>query len=538
VVALSPDGSQVVYAANNSLWLRPVEQLQAIQVAGTEAEARGPFFSADGQSIGFWATGQLKKVSVSGGAPVILAEVPANPRGASWGADDMVLYGQPEGIMRVPGASGTPELLIPVEQGEVIHGPQMLPGDEWVLFTLRASGVSWDEAEIVAQSTVTGERTVLVSGGRDGRYVRTGHLVYGLNGVLFAVPFDVGSRRVTGGPVPLVEGVRSATGGGTAAAVQFSVSTNGSLAYVPGSAAGVQRTLVWVDREGREEPINVPPRAYTYARLAPDGSRIALDSRDEENDIWIWDLMRETLQRLTFDPGLNRGPSWTPDSQRIAFTAQRDGTENIYWQAADGSGTAELISESELPRAPKSFTADSTRMLFTQPLAPPYDIGVITVDSERQVEMLLETQFSEANGELSPDGEWLTYQSNESGQDEIYLRPFPDVDSSRRQVSTGGGSRPLWSRDGSELFYYVGPGTIMAVPIQLGAELILGRPEVIIQGSYATPLNTGRHYDVSLDGQRFLLLRDAGDTSADAAAPQVILVQNWFEELKERVPAP
>ena len=536
VVALSPDGSQVVYAANRSLWLRPVEQLQAIQVSGTETEARGPFFSADGQSIGFWAAGQLKKVSVSGGAPVVLADVPVNPSGASWGADDMVLYGQPEGIMQVPGASGTPELLIPVAEGEFNYGPQMLPGGEWVLFTLRTAG-SWDEGEIVAQSVTTNERRVLVSGGRDGRYVASGHLVYGLNGVIFAVPFDVSSLQVTGGPVPLVEGVRQAPAN-TQGASQFSVSTNGSLAYVPGSGAGVQRTLVWVDREGREEPINVPPRAYTYARLAPDGTRVALDSRDEENDIWIWDLSRETLQRLTFDPGLNRLPLWTPDSQRVAFTAQRDGTENIYWQAADGSGSAEPLSEGETLRGPKSFTPDTTRLVFTQPLAPPYDIGVITIDGDRQVEMLLETSFSETNGELSPDGEWLAYESTESGQSEIYLRPFPDVQTSRQQVSTGGGSRPLWSRDGRELFYYVEPGTIMAVPIGSGTELALGRPEVIIQGSYATPLNTGRHYDVSPDGQRFLLLRDAGDTSEDVASPQIILVQNWFEELKDRVPVP
>ena len=201
LVAVSPAGSHVVYTANNSLWLRPVDQLQAVRVPGSE-DASGPFFSADGQSIGFWADGQLKKVSVSGGAPVTLADVPSNPSGASWGADDMILYGQPDGIMQVPGASGTPQLLIPVEEGEVIHGPQMLPGGDWVLLTVRAAGqtTSWNEAQIVAQSVTTNERTVLIRGGRDGRYVPTGHLVYGLNNVLFAVPFDAGSRQVTGGP--------------------------------------------------------------------------------------------------------------------------------------------------------------------------------------------------------------------------------------------------------------------------------------------------------------------------------------------------
>ena len=264
LVAVSPDGSQVVYAANNSLWLRPVDQLQAVQVPGTE-EGRGAFFSADGQSIGFWAPTQLKKVSVSGGAPVTLADVPANPTGASWGADDMILYGQPDGIWQVPGASGTPELLIPVDEGERIHGPQMLPGGEWVLFTVATTGTSRDEAQIVVQSVTTRERTVLIAG-RDGRYLPTGHLVYSLNSVLFAVPFDVGSRQVTGGPVPLVEGVREAASTGAA---QFSVSTTGSLVYIPGSGGGTTVvTLTWVSRDGIEERIPAPPpRVWASPRV-------------------------------------------------------------------------------------------------------------------------------------------------------------------------------------------------------------------------------------------------------------------------------
>ena len=270
LVAVSPDGSQVVYAANNSLWLRPVDQLQAVQVPGTEEEARGPFFSADGQSIGFWADNQLKKVSVSGGAPVTLADVRANPRGASWGADDMIVYGQPDGIWQVPGASGTPERLIQVDEGERIHGPQMLPGGEWVLFTMRPAGQSWDEAQIVVQSVTTRERTVLIAG-RDGRYLPTGHLVYSLNSVLFAVPFDVGSRQVTGGPVPLVEGVREAASTGAA---QFSVSTTGSLVYIPGSGRGTTVvTLTWVSRDGIEERIPAPPPACMGVPACPRMAR-------------------------------------------------------------------------------------------------------------------------------------------------------------------------------------------------------------------------------------------------------------------------
>ena len=345
MVAISPDGSQVVYQANQSLWLRSVDQLQAIQVPGTEEEARGPFFSADGQSIGFWADTQLKKVSVSGGAPVTLADL-TNPRGASWGADDMILYGQPDGIWQVPGASGTPELLIPVDEGERIHGPQMLPGGEWVLFTVATTGTSWDEAQIVAQSVTTGERTVLIAG-RDGRYLPTGHLVYGLNNVLFAVPFDVGSREVTGGPVPLVEGVRA--GASTVAAtMQFSVSDNGSLVYVPDSAGGGNVvSLAWVGRDGAEERIPAPPRAYDHPRVSPDGTRVAVDINAGDNvDIWIWNLADERVTQLTFDEATDQFPLWTPDSARVVFQSSRDGG-GLFWKAADGTGQVEQLKEGE-----------------------------------------------------------------------------------------------------------------------------------------------------------------------------------------------
>ena len=270
MVAISPDGSHIAYSANGSLWLRPVDQLEAVQVPGIGDRARGPFFTADGQSLGFWVAGQLKKVAVSGGAPVSLADLPTRPRGPSWGVDDMILYGQPEGIMRVPGAGGTPELLISFGEGERIYGPQLLPGGEWVLFTMSTGSDSTDEAQIVTQSVTTGERTVLINGGRDGRYLSTGHLVYLLNNVLFAVPFDVGARQVTGGPVPLVEGVSSSVASGGDRPAHFSVSANGSLVYVSGTAGGDGLvSLVWVDRNGDEERLPAPRRAYEYPRVSP-----------------------------------------------------------------------------------------------------------------------------------------------------------------------------------------------------------------------------------------------------------------------------
>ena len=306
-VAVSPDGSLVVYqhdeAGLGSLWLRPLDQLQAVRVPGAEEGAVGPFFSADGQSIGFWAPppiNQLRKVAVTGGAAVTLADMDRPPAGASWGADDMILYAQRDGIRQVPGAGGTPELLIPGNEGEGIYGPQMLAGEEWVLFTVRSGDQSLDEVQIVAQSLTTNERTVLIDGGLDGRYVPTGHLVYGVNNVLVAVPFDVDTREVTGGPVPLVEGVRETGVGET---LQFGVSTTGSLVYIPGSARGDETlSLIWVDRNGDEERLPAPLRAYGRPRVSPDGTRVAVDiAAGDSRDIWIWHLAEERLTQITFD---------------------------------------------------------------------------------------------------------------------------------------------------------------------------------------------------------------------------------------------
>ena len=442
-VTISPDGSQVVYIADGSLWLRPVDQLQAVQVRGTEEGAVGPFFSADGQSVGFWAippNNQLKRVAVTGGAPVTVADMAVPPLGASWGADELIVYGQPDGIMQVPGAGGTPELLIPADEGETMHGPQMLPGGEWVLFTVRSTNQSWNEAQIVVQSVTTGARTVLIDGGRDGSYVPTGHLVYGLNNVLFAAPFDVDSREITGGSVPLVEGVSAVVEGG--GAVQFSVSTNGSLVYLPGSAGGGDETLLtWLDRDGGEETIPAPPRTYGRPRVSPDGTRVAVDITDgDSRDIWIWDLGREALTQFTFDEGQDNYALWTPDSTRLLFTSSREGG-GLFWKAADGTGPVERLKDG-LAR-PYAWTADS-RLLFQQDR----DIGVLSVEGEPGVEMLLDA----AEPALSPDGRWLAYISNETGTPLIYVTPFPNVDDGLWNVSLDVGVNPVWSPDGRELF--------------------------------------------------------------------------------------
>jgi len=544
VMALSPDGRRFVYNAPGGLYLRSMGELDARVIPGTEEQLTSPFFSPDGQSVAYFA-GQMKRIAISGGAAVVIADGLSNLFGASWGADGTILYGQPQGIFRVSATGGKPELVIPAKEGETLYGPELLPDGDSVLFSATTTG-TWDDAEVVAQSLSTGQRTVLVQGGNDAHYVE-GRLVYALGDGLFGIAFDPKRLAVSGGAVPLVQGVMRAVNNNTAAA-NYGVSNEGTLVYVAGNAPRERHMLVWVDRDGREEPINAPARNYQYAQLSPDGTRIALDSRDEENDIWIWDLERKTLQRLTFDPGFNRMPVWSPDGRRVAFTRQLDNTEEIYWQAADGSGSPEpLTKDSPAGAFASALSPDGTTLLY-QPVNGRFDLLSVSVKVPPSAgkPLLASSSASESNGTISPDGQWLAYQSDESGQYEVYVRPYPDVNSGRWQISTAGGTRPHWSRDGRELFYFVmnqmvGPvanqrtGTVAAVPIEPGSTFKAGDPKKLFPGPYLAP-NYGRGvYDVSADGKRFLMIKDA-EAGAQARQPQIIVVQNWVQELKRLVP--
>ena len=533
-VALSPDGSRLAYTGNDALYLRAMDQTEPTAVRGTEG-AQSPFFSPDGEWVGFWANSALQKVSIRGGAPETVCEV-GNLMGARWGADGSIVYAQVgAGILRVPDDGGTPETLVPLsEAGIVGYGPQVLPGGRAVLFTVGAFG-NWDEAQIVVQSLDSEEKKVLIEGGRDARYLATGHLVYVLDGTLLAVPFDVDELAVTGSAVAILEGVR--TGGTASAAAQFTVSDTGSLAYWPGTEES--RTLVWVDREGREESIAAEPRGYAYPRISPDGSRVALDLRERETDIWIWDFARETLTRLTFDSGSDMYPVWTPDGGRLAFTSNRDdpGEARLYWKSADGTGSVERLTESGTSQFPTSATPDGARLLFDFSSAEDssaegsrlrQQLGILSFDGAP--EPLLATEFSDRNAEISPNGQWVAYESNAFGRYEIYVRPFPDVEAGKWLISKGGGTRPLWSRDGRELFYLTPNATLMAVDVETEPVFAHGNPKELFGGYYSG--YAGRTYDISPDGKRFLMIKR--DTSG--AGTELILVQNWTEELKRLVP--
>ncbi len=540
VVALSPDGKRLVYVTVQGLYLRPMDSLQASPIPGTE-EALSAFFSPDGQWVGFFTDGELKKVSISGGAPLTLCDA-AGVRGASWGTDNTIVFGQTgAGLSQVSAAGGTPRQLTTLDSktGETdqIH-PQILPGGKAVLFTSRDGG-NLDNWQIVVQSPETGERQVLVQG-TYARYVVTGHLVYaqaGTPGTLLAVPFDVERLEVTGIPVPIVEGVQQSAASGLA---QFSFSDLGTFVYVPGGTGTGLSRLVWVDRQGTAEPLAAPPHLYRGPSLSPDGGRVAVTITEPKADIWVYEIARQTLTRLTFEGSENQQPQWTPDGKRVTWRSIREGVPgNLFWKLADGTGAAERLTTSEFRQNPGSWSPDGQFLAFHQRPSTgssptERDIWILPLEGERKPQSILQTQFNELGPVFSPDGRWLAYISDESGRNEIYIRPFPKVEEGKWQISTAGGVEPRWARNGRELFYRNEIGDQMIV-VEITGEPTFraGTPRVLFEGIYQRSAGGAAFYDVRPDAQRFLMVQ-AGEQGAGAGQINVIL--NWFEELKRLVP--
>jgi eukaryotic-like serine/threonine-protein kinase len=540
-IAVSPDGSRIAYVnveqGSVALYVRRLDQLAAVQIQGLSGAAF-PFFSADGESIGFFEGGFLKRVSASGGPAITITAINGTPYGGSWGSNGVIVFTTSDstGLMRVPATGGEPTELTKPGKGEDHALPEILPGGRAVLFTIRPQGSPISNGQIAALDLQSGAQKILVSGGGQARYAISGHLVYGFAGTLRAVGFDLGTLTVRGNPVPVVDRVVTKASG----PANFAISSNGLLVYESGDALSTERTLVWVNREGREEPLPAPKRSYTYPRISPDGRRIALDIRDQENDIWMWDVARQTLTRLTFDQGLNRGIAWTPDGRRLAFSAERDGAESVFWQAADGTGAPEVLTKPQptRPQIPFSFSPDGARLIYGEPGNPPFDLYLLNLAPEPKATPLLPGPRNEHNAEISPDGRWLAYESDESGSAEVYVRPFPNVGDGRWQVSIDGGRRPAWARDGRELFYLKVDGTMIAVPIESGGGregLAAGIPRTLFKGPYFM-VNAGRTYDVAADGRRFLMIKSAAPAGS-SSAPQLVVVLNWGEELKRLVPA-
>ena len=423
-----------------------------------------------------------------------------------------------------------------MDEGGLAHGPQGLPGSEWVFFSVAVAPALWEDAQVIMHSLATGEQTVLFEGGRDARYVATGHVVYGQQGTLFAVPVDLSERSVRGGPVPLLAGVRvsSSLNG---AAMQFSVSDEGTLAYVSGSAVPFNRgVLEWVDRAGRATSARTTESFLRYPALAPDNRSAALDVQDADGgrDIWIEDFERATFDRLTFE-GDNRVPVWIPDGGRVTFTSRRAESDDfdLYWKASDGSGDTELLLTKEYGQYPTSWSPDGQFLAFyeTHPVTQ-RDIWVLPKEGDPEPFIL--TEFDESGATFSPDGQWLAYRSNESGEHEVYVQRFPGP-GGQRLVSSNGGVSPRWSADGRVLFYRAPDGSVMAVPVETEPTFIAGTPQALFTSQHSANAPIA-NYSVASDGERFLMI--AGAVPTDIEVQKITVVLNWFQELTQRVPVP
>ena len=541
--AIARDGRHVVFnGASRSgvtqLYVRPVDQLDAVPIRGIDAVLGGVlgslFLSPDGEWVGYNDTGSstLKKIRISGGSPVTVCKVSAGGggfNGATWGQSGLIVFATTAvpGLMKVPDTGGVPEPLTVTAAADRHVQPRFLPGGHALLFVILRSGAP---ARIAVLSLATGQITELLDG-TFPLYASSGHLLFLREGVMWAVAFDPDRPAVIGTAAPVLEGL--ATTGGPAPRAQLDVSEDGTLVYSAYEAAA-ERTLVWVDRQGREEPIpNVPPRAYAFTRLSPDGRRIALDVRDQDNDILTWDLDRSVLTRITLDRALDRNPVWTLDGTRIAFWSSRTEPGGIFWQAADGTGTPERLLENRAQQIPMAFARDG-RLILRQDGSEKTgsDLMVLAPDAPRRLEPLFQTEAVETNAEPSWDGRWLAYQVGNT----IWVSSFPDVTKGRWQVSPG--TQPLWSRDGRELFFLGADGRLMRVAVQTSPTFTTSAPVPVLERAYVwSGIGlSARTYDVSPDGRRFLMIK-AVETPISANAPELVAVVNWFEELRKKVPA-
>ena len=558
IVALSPDGTQLAYMGNNRLFVRSLSEFDAHAIPGTEGDGpvSSPTFSPDGRTIAFHSqsSNSIRRVAVSGGAPVTICRAIA-PFGMAWDSSGIVAGQGAGGIIRCSPNGGAPEQLAAVDEGELAHGPQMLLDGAALLFTIAKAAdgpTRWDKARIVVQTMKSGERKTVVNGGTDARFLPTGHLVYGLGGIVFAVGFDPARQEVIGGAVPVVEGVsRPAAATGV---VQFATSATGTMLYVPGpvGAGASARALALADRAGTVTRLPIPHGPYVHVRASRDGRRLAIGSDDGKDAIVsIQDLSgTSSLRRLTFG-GQNRFPIWSPDGQRIAFQSDREGDLGIFMQRADGNGPAERLTTAEKGEAhiPESWSPDGTRVSFSFVKDPTFSLWMVAI-ADRKATPYGGVESREPIGSaFSPDGRWIAYGSTPTGATAgglspsrgVYIQPVPAT-GARYQIPKQQGLdfHPVWGAKGDTLFYVpsAASGLLAAVSVTTKPGVVFGSPASLPARVTASRLsNEARAHDILPDG-RFVGFVGSMDTDASDAASsgQMHVVLNWFEELKRRVP--
>ena len=537
MLAVAPDGSSVVFPMDDGLFIRTMDQFEVRLIPGTEG-GRLPFFSSDSQWLGFTVVGnRLFKIPVAGGIAIDLGQN-GSPYGASWSEDGTILFVASGGIWRISADGGEAERLVEAAEGRQIDGPRLLPGSEWVLYSEGAAD-DWDAADVVVQALVSGERKVVVRGARDAYYVRTGHLLYVRGTVLYAALFDLDAVSVSGEGLPILDGLARTPI--VSASANYGVSDSGLLVYARRGQAERTSTLVWVDREGREEALPAPPGGYDFPRLSPDGLRLVLTARDGvQRDIAVWDLARNLLVPVTRTEVSEIWPTWTPDGLRIAYHIPGVGSLE---KMSDGSGQAEIITPNS--QWEHAFTASGEQLLVTSVGNRLWTEGVggigVASANDAASRWLIVPPPGEVrrNPSLSPGDRWLAYDSDETGTSEIFVRAFPDVEVGLQRVSTAGGMQPLWSRDGRELFYLEpgAPPRLMVVSVTPGDTLDLGQPQSLMAWPYEWDRPWGqRLYDVDPTGRRFLAMKAEAVSADESQRSQLYIVRNWFEELTRLVP--
>ena len=509
-MALSPDGRLLAYTAQveneTELYLRPLDQMNARPVPGTK-NGCSPFFAPDGTWIGYFdiRNAKLKKLAVSGGDPVVLGEA-RSAMGASWGPDGSIIYAPDifSGLWRIVPGAGKPEQLTELGKGESSHRwPEILPDGKAVIFSVCAPGAE-GKMRLAALSLRNRQKKMLLEGASEARYSVTGHLLFLRGADLMAVSFDPGRLEVRGKPFLLKQGIEADQ---TSGAGHFAFSRTGVLAFSHASEDADLRTLAWADRQGGFEKLTVTRGAFSYPRISPDGRRLAvvIHSLEGKSDIWTVEIATGSFSRLTVE-GNNSYPVWTPDNLRVTFASDRSGPWNLYWAPVDGSRQEELIQKSDLPQIPSSWSHDGRSLVYTEysPATGP-DIWSLSFGEGRSAEPFLKSVHAEWGGVFSRDGTWLAYTSDDSGPDQVYVRPFPGP-GEKVQISTAEGRGPVWGPGDGELLFRSWKG-LMGVAFSSQSEFNAGPPRILVPGDFeAGDIPAFANYDVSPDGQRFVLV--------------------------------
>lgn len=538
-ILFSPDGSHLVstvlVSGKSQLFDHPLSSATSRPIDGTQGAA-DPFFSPDGKWIGFFVGGLLKKVPLSGGDPETLCKA-ENARGGAWASDGSIVFtpGTDTSLYRVPANGGSVEAISTVDATakERSHRwPSALPGGKAFLFSVAyQTGNPLDDASVAVLDRNSGKHKIIIKGGVFAQYVAPGYIVYARRSALVAVPFDVVRLEVTGPPVTVQENVRMSKANGRG---QFSISDNGDLVYIEGQSDDPREAaqpLIWVDRRGAEQVLSEERQRYSKPRLSPDGHTLFVEVADPEASIWLYNLERGTLSRVTHG-GVSYGPIPSPDGQKVAYEATRDGVAGVLVAQVDGGGEQRLSSTKRL-HVPTSWTADGTAVAITAGAESGYlEVWLIPVNGDHTPQILVQGPFNAGGARFSPDGHWIAYVSDESGRNEVYLRPYPEA-GARIPISAGGGTGPVWSRNGRELFFRNG-NQILAVNITLGPQVVAGKPQVLFSKTISDDASGPAYdfiadYDVSPDGQRFAMPKYSVE---GASSPNAHLILNWSQGLK------